>query len=78
MNNKRFSIVLGVISTLIFLALLPYLIRDFFKEGTGIWTRLNYFAIPLFVAFMWRQIVKLLKEGDVRNSDEPENDNANG
>jgi len=76
MNNKHVSIVLGVISTLIFLVLLPHLIQDFFTDDASIWKRLNYLAMPLFVGLMWHQILKLLKNGNTRNSSEPENTNT--
>ncbi|MDP1675416.1 MAG: hypothetical protein Q8L88_01025 [Bacteroidota bacterium] len=77
MNNKHFSIVLGIISTLLFLALLPHLIQDFFKEDVSIWKRLSYLATPFFVSIMWHHILKLLKNGNTQNSGRPENNNAN-
>lgn len=76
MNNTRVSIVLGVISTLIFLALLPHLIQDFFNDDAGIIKRISYLAIPMFVVIMWRQILSLLKNGNTDNSGKPGNTNA--
>ena len=76
MINKHFSIVLGVISTILFLVLLPHLLQDFFREDATIWKRLNYLVIPLIVVIMWRQILKLLRDGNTQHSNNPENNSA--